>query len=172
MINFRNLGLSTQIVLLAQAAEIAKARESDEQLQADDIARRHLDALTAAGFDKPQEILNRLGDLAKRLPVSLGDLVGAVVKLRQHPEQTVELRQTVDGQPLLTGETWATTLHHDPMPRPPEHDPFITPFEIIISAGHWNDLTTLPARPPERSKNKRGQRNQQKPWHPKFRRIS
>lgn len=172
MINFRNLGLSTQIVLLAQAAEVAKARESDEHLQADDTTRRHLNVLGTAGFDKPQEILDRLGDLAKRLPVSLDDLVQAVVKLRQHPEQTVELRQTVDGQPLLAGATWPNTQrHHDSMPLVPSPEAYITPFEII-SAGHWNDLTTLPGPPPERSKNKRGQRSQQKPWHPKFRRLS
>lgn len=167
-----HLGLSTQMVLLAQAAEEAKAREPDEQLQREYDAKRRLDALTAAGFEEPEKLLERLRDLSERVRVTLDDLVRTLVKLKAAPERTEELRQTIDGQSLLVGETWP--CHHDPMhPMPLAQSPeaYITPF-AVISTGRWDDLLKMSGPPPTRSKNKRGQRSQQKPWHPKFRRLS
>lgn len=160
------------MVLLAQAAEEDKMREPDEQLQRDN----HIAALTAAGFEEPEKLLERLRDLSERVRISLDELVRTVVKLKAAPEHTEELDQNVDRLWKLRYQTYGPitadnlVVMRDPMPLVEQAQAYITPFQVIGS--NWNgDIPPMPG-PPERSKNKRGQRSQQKPWHPKFRRIS
>lgn len=159
---FRHIGVCPNLALLSSVCEAAIEVEQQQngQPQVDEATQRHLDALAAVSIEQPQEILNKLDELTKRLPVSLNDLVTATVKAcRQHSEPEDERPQISN---IILIEPAAQPLN-------------LIQFTARLQATS-DDITRfieqMSGPPPKRSKNKRGQRSQQKPWHPRFRRLS
>ena len=159
---FRHIGVCPNLAMLSSvcSAAIEVGKQQDAPPQVDETTQRHLNELSAAGIEQPREILNRLSDLTKRLPVSLNDLVTATVKAcRQHSEPE-GVRPQISNIILI--------------------EPAAQPLNLIQFTARLqatsDDITRfieqMSGPPPKRSKNKRGQRSQQKPWHPRFRRLS
>ena len=159
---FRHIGLCPNLALLSSAcaAAIEVEQPQSKPPQVDEATQRHLDALAAVGIEQPQEILNKLDELTKRLPVSLNDLVAATVKAcRRHNEPE-------GGRPQISN-----IILIEPAAQPLNLIQFTARLQAT-SDDLARFIEQMPGPSPKRSKNKRGQRSQQKPWHPKFRRLS
>ena len=158
---FRHIGACPNLALLPSVCAAAiEEQQQSKPPQVDEATQRHLDALAAVGIEQPQEILNRLDELTKRLPVSLNDLVAATVKAcRQHSEPE-GVRPQISNIILI-----------EPAAQPLDLIQFTARLQAT-SDDLARFIEQMPVPPPKRSKNKRGQRSQQKPWHPKFRRLS
>lgn len=166
---FRAVGVPLQLALLSQAAETEKLARIDDETR----RLNHIEMLGKAGFEEPDKLLDKLRDLGERVTVNLDDLIRALVKLKQQPESTVALEQGTDRLWKLQHPTYGPiradnlTVTHEP----------IVLEQVVLSFSSTtptllNEFIRMPNAPAQRSTNKRGQRSQQKPWHPRFRRLA